>query len=226
MNKPKQRRFTVAPTLHYFTLVELLVVIAIISILAGLLLPALSRAVEAARGNACMSNLRQTGLACESYFNDHNGHVFPKEGGYLSGGNYYNQGQFFQKALCPYLNLEPPVMSSSFYLKHAQVYLCPTADSLRLARNYRWNQYMEQRGYEKLSQLRTPGMVLLWADGYHASDVSCNFTYWDWHSGHPEWIHWQPRHRQNQASNVLWADQHVSASTRQHPLPPAWYRGY
>ncbi|HDP35574.1 MAG TPA: type II secretion system protein, partial [Candidatus Hydrogenedentes bacterium] len=60
-----------------FTLIELLVVIAIISILASLLLPALSRARAQARSSQCVNNLRQLYLANIMYAAEHNGHYVP-----------------------------------------------------------------------------------------------------------------------------------------------------
>jgi prepilin-type N-terminal cleavage/methylation domain-containing protein len=77
-------------SLFCFTLVELLVVIAVISILAGMLLPALENAKDSAVNISCTMNQKQIGIASAMYIDDNDGYIaLPAITGGGSGTMWY-----------------------------------------------------------------------------------------------------------------------------------------
>ena len=82
-----------------FTLIELLVVVAIIAILASLLLPAMNKAREKARGTQCCNQMKTFGINTIQYTIDSNDWL---PTGYNWMAAAYNDNNFYTKQLAPY----------------------------------------------------------------------------------------------------------------------------
>jgi prepilin-type N-terminal cleavage/methylation domain-containing protein len=100
-----------------FTLIELLVVIAIIAILAAILFPVFAQAKQAAKQTACLSNLKQLGIAFALYTNDYDDVLIaPANFDYVDSTTHQTQ-------------LDPYIKNHSFESK-ATVYLCPNDSTI------------------------------------------------------------------------------------------------
>jgi len=117
---------------HGFTLIELLAVMAIISLLAAMLLPVLQKSLLTARTAACMSNLKQMGIAAHAYA-DENSQWLPYNSGWdmlytqhhLWGGSQVEAGMQHWYGI--------GLLWENGWITPAVAY-CPAADNLALTR--------------------------------------------------------------------------------------------
>ena len=112
-------------SLHAFSLVEILAVIVILAVLAAILLPIASAAINRGNQAKCVSNLRQISVASASYSADNNG-AWPPSG--VSGPS-------FAEALFQYIGRVPTTTNGSFM---RSPFVCPSAQTEQPNGSYRF----------------------------------------------------------------------------------------
>jgi len=184
-----------------FTLIELLIVISVISLLMGILLPALQRARAQSKQIACLSNIKQLTVAWLSYADDND---YKLISAYTEDNPTKRGNEWYADWVCDgndpnggIGNTEEAIESGALfpYTKMVEVYKCPADRSERL-RSYSISYYMngEKRKGGRITakkvipQIRTPGTKMVFMDEYdRQSNANWNMNSWRLSASGQQW---------------------------------------
>lgn len=117
-----------------FTLIELLVVITIVAILAAILFPVFARAKESAKKSACLSNMRQIGMAFTLYLNDYDDRMPDRRDLKLSLPGGYRPWTSWPPS-DPRSGWALSLLSDSGYLTDARIWNCQSVEHSTLGKS-------------------------------------------------------------------------------------------
>ena len=147
-----------------WTLAELLVVMAIIGVLGGLALPIVTQVLGMARRTACQNNLRQVGMACLVYAQEHANRL-PAEANY---------GVTDPKRSPAWFNRIPPYLMRESVKDPGSVCQCPSyhgetsgAFTEATPKSYKFNGYLDNKGrprHYRMGSFREESSIVMFID--------------------------------------------------------------